>query len=104
MATNPKHVELSDAVDDVLLDVIKNGQTATDAEGNVILDAENKPVRVTPSAAMINAAIKRLQNLGVTKEVTPTSTTAKLADAIRDRKLRLSGQLPPIPEEDENAA
>lgn len=96
MATNPKHVELSDAVDDVLLDVIKNGQTAT--------DADNKPVRVTPSAAMINAAIKRLQNLGVTKEVTPTSTTAKLADAIRDRKLRLSGQLPPIPEEDENAA
>lgn len=58
---------LSDALDELLLDVIRNGRT--DEEGN--------PVKAT--AADMNAAITRLKNLGIDKIVEPGSAAAELA-------------------------
>ena len=81
--------ELSDAVDAVLLNVIKNGQVVTDNEGNAVLDGEGNPVTVPPSAAYIRAAMERLKMVG---HVTPAAGKGGAVEELR-REMAARGTL-----------
>lgn len=94
MASNPIHADLSESLDTLMLEVLKNGQTVQDAEGN--------PVQVTPSAAMIREIRTRLKDLGVTQQATVGSPAARLAQAMKGRNLKYPS-LPPVDTEDDRA-
>jgi len=95
MANNPIHQALSDAVDEGLLEVIK-GRLVRDADGNVMLDPDGKPLRERPSAADFNAAINRLKSLGITKQVTQGSPVAQIMEQMRAANVRFPGKLAPV--------
>jgi hypothetical protein len=84
--------QLSDALDQALLDCIKNGQVVTDENGN--------PVKISPSAKMLEVAIKRLSQLGLTCEITSTGRQAEIIRELREKGMRFRA-LPPISEGEE---
>jgi len=79
--------QLSDALDEALLNSIRHGQ--------VVLDANGNPVTISPSAKMLEVAIKRLSQLGVTNEVTTNGRQAEIIKQLRQNGLRFRS-LPPI--------
>mgnify|MGYP000855393475 CR=1 FL=1 len=89
---------LSDGLDKALLDVLTNGQVVIDpATGN--------PVKVTPSAAMLNVIRGRLKDCGVTAN--PAAGNNPISDLMkraRETGLKLHrGDLPPLSTEPDAA-
>ncbi len=88
-------LDLSDAVDKELLDVIKNGAKIVTKGGKV--------VTVTASAGYFQAAISRLSKLGITKLVTGDDPLSDLADKVfaegMEDKIHV---MPPISEEQDD--
>ena len=84
--------QLSDALDKALLDAIQNGQTVMGDDGN--------PIKISPSAKMLEVAIKRLSQLGITCEITSTGRQAEIIRELRERGMKFP-ELPPINEGDE---
>ena len=64
--------ELDEELDKALLGIIRNGEIVVDKKGNI--------VKLTPSAAILNAARQRLRDLGVNKLIQPNSDIANLAE------------------------
>lgn len=92
MARKPKHTKdkLADAVDAALHKALTEGET--------VLDAEGKPVKLSPSAKMIEVAIKRLGQLGIT--TLGTGNSGKQADVIqliKERQAAGTLRFPPPP-------
>ncbi len=65
--TKDIHVDISNALDEHLLDAISNGAPLLDEKGDPVLDAEGNAIRRPPSAAILNTARQRLKDLGITK-------------------------------------
>ena len=92
---------LSDAVDTVLLEIIRNGRTTeeTDHAGNVTV------VKRQPAAADIMAAIKRLQQCGVAPAgaIDDKGPVGSIIAELRKKGMRFPGGMPPITEEEDEA-
>ena len=88
--------ELSEQLDNVLLDVLKNGQVVVDEAGN--------PVKITPTAAILKVVLERLKHLGISQELKPGSKQAALINELklRNPNLRFT-PLPPIGEGEDKA-
>lgn len=63
----PVHQRLQEAVEKQLLDIVKNGRPAFDANGAPVLDDDGRHLRRPASAADLKAAISYLSMVGVTK-------------------------------------
>jgi hypothetical protein len=86
--------QLSNAVDEALLKAVTQGETVLDSEGNL--------VQVSPSAKMIEVAIKRLSQLGINNEVISTGKQADLIRELRSRGTMRISALPPINDDGED--
>ena len=84
--------KLSDALDQALLDAITNGQ--------VVLDNDGNPTTISPSAKMLEVAIKRLSQLGITCEITSTGRQAEIIKELKQKGMKFP-TLPPISEGEE---
>lgn len=78
---------IDDAVGKVLLDALENGVTALDDEG--------KPIKLTPSPAMITAAIKYVQSKGGADPAVINTPAGDLQERMRKHP-RLVGSNPEI--------
>lgn len=92
---------IDDAVGKVLLDALENGVTGTDHEGNA--------VKLTPSPALITAAIKYVQSKGGGRDPAVVGTPAGKLTERMNKHPRLVGTNPeilkaPISELDERAS
>lgn len=79
---------LSDAVDVLLLDLIKNGREVLDTNGLPVLDENGKPVRRQASAADIAQAINRLKQTGIASAGLPGTALDNLRKAVEDGSLK----------------
>lgn len=90
------------AFDRTLLDVLEHGEVATKQGEPIIDEKTNKPIRVPPSAAFLNVARHRIQQLqqsrGMADETREAAEEA-LARAARDR-----GEIPPLDLEGDDPA
>ena len=97
MDTEDTRSQLSEAVDSVLLKAL--------TEGQIVVTDDGTPVTITPTAAMIRTAIARLQQLGISQAggIRPGSKQAALIERIRTGGLKLTGELPPLSQEEDAA-
>lgn len=97
MAKKPTHARMSEAVDNVIVDALENGQTVvtgTDREGKPIVET------ITPTAAMVGQAIRRLQQLGISQM---GKSEHPVAQAVRRMKFK-GKTIPTIDTDQEDAA
>jgi 2-methylisocitrate lyase-like PEP mutase family enzyme len=81
MEAKQVHIDMSDALDQCLLTVLKQGTPLMDESGRAVMDADNKPIMIPPTAAMLQAVRGRLRDLGVDKMRVPGSTIDEMAKA-----------------------
>lgn len=98
--SKPTAASIDDAIAKVLLDALENGQTALDREGNA--------VTLTPSPAMVTAAINYLKSKGSADPAVVNTPAGKLTERM-GKHLKLTGENPkilttPIEELDERAS
>lgn len=90
----PIHGEMADLLDTTMRDILKDGQ--------VVLDQDGNPVKVSPSAAVLNAVSKRLRDLGVQTVAGPNTAAGDLIQtAVRNFKFQ---PMPPMDTEEDDAA
>lgn len=97
--------KLAKAVDDLLLDLIKNGREVLDKEGCPILDPmTGEPVRKKATAADIREAVKRVAASG-NKAPVGAGAVEEIRKAMESGELKLAGggRLPPAVDEEEVA-
>ncbi len=99
--SKPTAASIDDAIAKVLLDALENGQTALDNEGNA--------VKLTPSPAMVTAAINYLKSKGEGRDPAVVNTPAGKLTERMGKHLKLTGENPkilttPIDELDERAS
>ena len=87
--------QIAEELDKQLLDILKTGQ--------VVIDEKGQPVKVSPSAAMIQAINTRLKFLNVQSPITPGSAAGSLAEEADRRGLKYTGKLPGVSEDDDAA-
>jgi len=69
-----------------LLEVVQHGRPAFNANGEPVLDDEGNQMRHPPTSADLNAAIKRLKDVGLTEpDVEDQSTTRAVAKRLRSK-------------------
>lgn len=79
-SATPEQIELSNAIDKGLVEILKDGITALDCEGKV--------VKLSPPAAYFKVAVDRVSKLGVG----PAINEGSEADRLR-KELAASGKL-----------
>ena len=92
MPTNDKHAQISDKLDDTMLELV--------TEGRAVMGPGGDTIRVTASAADLRIIMTRLNDLGITKEVTKGSSAAQLAAIARAGLKFNGGKIPPMREEE----
>jgi hypothetical protein len=75
----PTQAALDEALDEVLLDVIRNGRIVLDKHGDPVLGDDGKPMRVPPSAADLSVVVRRLHSLGISRLARPGGSAEELA-------------------------
>lgn len=109
MSHTPDQARMAVNIDRVLADILEHGVPLTDRDGAAVLDKEGKPIMRPPPAAYIQAAIKRVGQLGIATDPrvpgTPAADLKEKFEQVRQR-LRLTGTdggLPPLSDEDDEA-
>lgn len=93
--------KLEDGITKRFVELICDGVPATSESGEVVVDSNGNVVRVPPSAAMLQAAIKWFDRLGGDGGDDPNEQLARMiAEAQRDR----GGEIPPLDDQDDDEA
>ena len=74
-------IQMSDAFDAILLDILKNGRVIVNREGNV--------ERVQATAADLNVVRQRLKDCGITAELTDSNPIGNIVEEMQRRGLKL---------------
>lgn len=104
MAKNRKPSKLDrmvDAFDETILDILEHGEPAM-KNGEPILDSDDKPIRIPPSAAFLNVARHRIGQLQQARGLSDEAEEMGLDVLARQAAER--GDLPPVDQESDDPA
>jgi hypothetical protein len=77
------HDTLRYQVDLRLVELIQHGRPVFDGNGSPVIGDDGKQMRQPPTSADLNAAIKRLKDVGHTEADTEQNQTKKIIDSMR---------------------